>query len=117
MLQASLVVRSIRESVSRRLEGLEREISSEMTDEDILRVGGNLDRVSGHLDSLRHQMPAAEWNYLRHTCSSLQSTMTIQESDTDSGDEEEVILQLKRRRGRKTVIDDLTYLIRMNFRI
>ena len=44
MLQASLVVRSIRESVSRRLEGLEREISSEM-DEDILRVGGNLDRV------------------------------------------------------------------------
>ena len=44
MLQAS-VVRTIRESVSRRLEGLEREISSEMTDEDILRVGGNLDRV------------------------------------------------------------------------
>ena len=52
MLQPS-VVTSIRESAGRRLDGINREISSEMTDEEVDSIRQHLDRISSHLDLLQ----------------------------------------------------------------
>ena len=116
------MVTSIHQSIRRRLEAVERDINSEMLEEELQRVRRDLCAISDHLDSLEERIPRAEWEALRNTCYSLQLMVGPSDNSVnDDSDNDETLAQLQpKRRGRQLMdIDNtkLEALLDLNFSV